>query len=141
LEAWEFDKRNDAIRLWNNRRSHPPAGASEAGKLVEQLWSEAKEWRNSKDHEKQWASEALAIWAERFESTLSGVGDANWQPIETAPDKGDLLLYNPAEYNERTGKLRISACVRVGYKGDWPMRPATHWMPLPTPPSADGKGV
>lgn len=53
-----------------------------------------------------------------------------WQPIETAP-KGEILLYHPPTKNRGFG---ISALIRVGYKGDWPMRRATHWAKLPEPP-------
>lgn len=66
---------------------------------------------------------------------------AEWQPIETAPMDGDcILLFKPDE--RRSGEYTI-----VGYWGEWPgraecwiacagqpIRPPTHWMPLPAPP-------
>lgn len=70
-----------------------------------------------------------------------------WQPIETAPTNEYVLVYCPdaEEYS------RILICARLVFEGDtdppdWyeincDVRPnpidvdATHWMPLPTPPT------
>jgi hypothetical protein len=58
----------------------------------------------------------------------------NWQPIETAPN-GLVLLYWPATKPARghSGNS-LSEMMRVGYRGETPMRQPTHWMPLPEPP-------
>jgi len=67
-----------------------------------------------------------------------------WQPIETAPMDGEVvLLYKPDE--QRSGDY-----IAAGYWGDWPaqgrdgqcwiacsggpLAPPTHWMPRPNPP-------
>ena len=57
-----------------------------------------------------------------------------WRPIETAPKTFDCIL------------LYADGVVRLGYRGEtskYPHSidldasvPATHWMPLPTPPES-----
>ncbi len=48
-----------------------------------------------------------------------------WQPIETAPASGEFLAYGHPE-------MGIS---QSGYKTVFGI-PATHWMPLPKPPTS-----
>lgn len=53
-----------------------------------------------------------------------------WQPIETAPKDGALLLLSATP----TGPLWIGCWWRDGwYSEGW--QSATHWMPLPEPPA------
>jgi hypothetical protein len=62
-----------------------------------------------------------------------------WQPIETAPKDGTLILvirkgYNPATawFEERT--QRFEHCEECSFSNpshEWKL---THWMPLPEPP-------
>jgi hypothetical protein len=57
----------------------------------------------------------------------------DWQPIETAPEGRELLLYFPVTKNSK-GRLTLPEMIctdrmPVGY----PRKP-THWMPLPEPP-------
>lgn len=56
----------------------------------------------------------------------------NWQPIETAPKEVPLLLYAPPEnlYIDTTG---MSGEYRVAPTRNWTW--ASHWQPLPEPPS------
>lgn len=57
---------------------------------------------------------------------------AAWQPIETAPIQGRVLMYAPPEalYERPQGE---SGEYRVTNRRNWTW--ATHWMPLPAPPS------
>lgn len=53
-----------------------------------------------------------------------------WQPIDTAPPYGNLLLYDPNEgiwigYRDQQGWMDRQAEFRLA---------PTHWMPLPSPP-------
>ena len=76
---------------------------------------------------------------------LNGAG---WEPIKTAPKDGTyILLYRPAEDGRhkdavREGKYHrygISDTWRVRSGGNWDIDAPTHWMPLPPPPSGEGK--
>lgn len=55
-----------------------------------------------------------------------------WQPIETAPKKTDLLLYDP-EVGIGIGHIFSGDYWQIG-EDDF-CHP-THWMPLPDPPAA-----
>jgi hypothetical protein len=67
----------------------------------------------------------------------------NWQPIETAPEQTDVVVYIPK------AKRRPVRLGRYGIKGDggrlwtyggefaFDVGVATHWMPLPAPPAAE----
>jgi hypothetical protein len=66
-----------------------------------------------------------------------------WQPIETAPKDGTLILlaniediHDPwvvcGQWNKGAGWYNQFACAG---NGDCKIRP-THWMPLPPPPEA-----
>jgi hypothetical protein len=57
-----------------------------------------------------------------------------WKTIESAPETGEVLLYQPAVYSERDKTIKLRPLTRVGRRGDWPNRPPSHWMPLPPPP-------
>jgi hypothetical protein len=76
-------------------------------------------------------------------SDLSSLIADQWQPIETAPTHGHVLLTLPngrvcegywgcAKYNRKT-KAYDEAWVTSPYSGD--VEP-THWMPLPSAPRA-----
>lgn len=54
-----------------------------------------------------------------------------WQPIETAPKDVQILLFSPPEKLSHDPKQE--ADIRVACTRDWCW--ATHWMPLPAPPS------
>jgi hypothetical protein len=60
----------------------------------------------------------------------------SWQPIETAPRTGAIMLCNRAKSRYRIVVGRWTD--RFGWQsepGAWPCHP-THWMPLPEPPPA-----
>jgi hypothetical protein len=76
----------------------------------------------------------------------------DWQPIETAPTDGTwVLLYAPPEkWERRTGQMYVATWEATGYNSEpqWAygangyehsfrhgVYGATHWMPLPAPPS------
>jgi hypothetical protein len=66
-------------------------------------------------------------------------GDASWQPIETAPKGGSMLV--TAEHNGETivaEALRFSsgAFGLAAFNGTTPKCEPTHWRPLPEPPAA-----
>lgn len=65
---------------------------------------------------------------------------SDWQPIETAPRDGTLvLLYSIKPSRKNRPQMQVGYC-HIGLGGDvwvtggWPVRP-THWMPLPDPPA------
>lgn len=63
-----------------------------------------------------------------------------WQPIETAPDRVDLLVYH--EFALPDGSIDRQIWVDFMVDQEWAIYPSlihicglpTHWMPLPTPP-------
>jgi hypothetical protein len=60
-----------------------------------------------------------------------------WQPIETAPKDGSLILSWDNPYMivvswDTDPRDEGGQCWKINYSGDW-MTP-THWMPLPAPP-------
>lgn len=59
----------------------------------------------------------------------------NWQPIETAPGKGDFIAYNPVTgpYLTRREDEHFPMRGWGSMDGKWFPSP-THWMPLPEPP-------
>ena len=63
----------------------------------------------------------------------------DWQPIETAPHDEVVLLYwkdwSGAEYME-TARYSTGKRYENGYSDYSQHSWATHWMPLPAPPSA-----
>lgn len=95
-----------------------------------------------------WGSkERLAEWHLCLAGYLAGAESARRAAIEEcAPtwiaiaDKGppkhgtQVLLYQPAAGGSKANLL--APLIRVGYAGDWPNRPPSHWMPLPEPPLA-----
>lgn len=65
-------------------------------------------------------------------------GDADWQPIETAPKGGSMLV--TAEHNGETivaEALRFSSGTfgLASFNGTMPRCKPTHWRPLPAPPA------
>jgi hypothetical protein len=62
-----------------------------------------------------------------------------WQPIETAPYEGDVLVYSPD-----AKMAKVASCLLRGGRPfvvngvfAWDWEPVTHWMPLPSPPEAE----
>jgi hypothetical protein len=79
--------------------------------------------------------EYLRTYPERFQAAPAAPADG-WQPIDTAPKDGDVLIY-VTETDEQF----------VAYWDDcWRFAPnaklktPTHWMPLPAAPEASKKG-
>jgi hypothetical protein len=69
-----------------------------------------------------------------FPISIPGVGDNGWQPIETAPKDERILLggfYASGNFDVEVGAW-VFTHRRWPYIGD---KFATHWMPLPAPPS------
>jgi hypothetical protein len=78
------------------------------------------------------------------------MAESNWQPIKTAPKDGTEFL----AYSKRCGKcdvvewmpsvrdfLPVQMDGEMGplpYEFGYKRHDATHWMPLPTPPQAEG---
>jgi hypothetical protein len=69
-----------------------------------------------------------------------------WQPIETAPRDGSLVLLQPCDHRElpfigswdHVGRFTTSPKMWLGYTyGAMSEGDVTHWMPLPEPPEGD----
>ena len=60
----------------------------------------------------------------------------NWQPIETAPTKGKILLFTPGRGVEVGYWYESELMWDRGWSSKKMQRSElpTHWMPLPTPP-------
>ena len=77
--------------------------------------------------------------ASRDHSLTDGVALDGWQPIETAPRNGDPFLVADARSGARRVCYRYNPSSRTDEIRTCGMRakfPATHWMPLPAPPSS-----
>jgi len=67
--------------------------------------------------------------------------EGRWQPIETAPKKGLVLVCGhwPSGYDDYLADMswwNFGTCTDIGVFGDWHEDIApTHWMPLPSPPA------
>lgn len=59
---------------------------------------------------------------------------SEWQPIESAP-KEQVLLYFPAYKSAHHPSNDRREMFEVGFAPGHPNRKATHWQPLPQPPS------
>jgi hypothetical protein len=59
-----------------------------------------------------------------------------WQPISTAPEEGEFLVYIP---NNRRTKIQVARwhpnVKIVGGVFSFDLPPITHWAPLPPPPT------
>ena len=67
----------------------------------------------------------------------------NWQPIETAPKDGGVLLGTWfSTWNQQSAIHIETVCFSFGkwiyaYDGDSCPQPPTHWMPIPPPPTQE----
>lgn len=58
-----------------------------------------------------------------------------WQPIETAPEHGQFLVYMPDEPRNKIQAAEWHPNVKViGNLFAFDLTKPTHWMPLPEPP-------
>ncbi len=96
-----------------------------------------------------WSDEKVAksdSYARKWLAALDAVaavdGDAGWRPIETAPRDGThILVFGPSNSKNKT---YMDVCAWPNnWDGMWPVAymayaagEPTHWMPLPSPPSA-----
>ena len=62
-------------------------------------------------------------------AALSAMQGDGWRGIETAPKRGDYLVFQPAYINGRT-----TLKARIVFNGQPGARPSTLWQPLPAPP-------
>lgn len=63
---------------------------------------------------------------------------SEWKPISTAPKDGTLIFaLNEHDFTRAPWRYECmwnGVCWYHGYGDSWPVRPPTHWMPLPEPP-------
>lgn len=60
---------------------------------------------------------------------------SEWQPIETAPEHGQFLVYMPDEPFNKIQAATFHANYKViGNHFAFDLTKPTHWMPLPDPP-------
>jgi hypothetical protein len=92
--------------------------------------------------DKELAIPLLAKYHETIRAALSKPSE-EWQPIETAPKDGTLVLLLDIHGNHRIGGYELNCQNRkwgTGWEGgDWDFKidfdpQPTHWMPLPQPP-------
>ena len=57
-----------------------------------------------------------------------------WQPIETAPENGEFLVYLPNERMKVQSVLWHPNVKIIGSQFAFDTSKPTHWMPLPEPP-------
>lgn len=75
-----------------------------------------------------------ADWAD-IDFLLSFIIETSWQPIETAPEHGEFLVYMPDEPRRKTQAAEWHPNVKViGNHFAFDLTKPTHWMPLPEPP-------
>jgi len=63
----------------------------------------------------------------------------SWQPISTAPNSGDFLVFIPGTRPFHVcSKIKVSngTISIVGNHNSWDMDLPTHWHPLPDPPTS-----
>lgn len=59
----------------------------------------------------------------------------DWQPIETAPDTGCVLVWLPeAHHGSHVHAMRRGRAAIIGSLFHWDVGEPTHWMPLPAAP-------
>ncbi|MDZ5448927.1 hypothetical protein [Labrys sp. ZIDIC5] len=76
-----------------------------------------------------------AFYAEAT-AALEAAERAAWRPVEEADPEMEYLLYYPEKVTGAHKQAKLPARVVVGYPGDSPNRPPTHFRPLPSPPEA-----
>lgn len=82
----------------------------------------------------RWADTIAAyIAAQRERDAVNG-----WQPIESAPNTGEVVLFFCRESRTRQS-VHITRADDY-YNGAYWRKEATHWMPLPSPPNPKAKG-
>ncbi len=70
--------------------------------------------------------------------THQGVKQQPWQPIETAPEDGEFLVYMPEERTRiQSAKFRQNVKT-IGGAFAFDLTKPSHWMPLPPPPAITG---
>lgn len=65
------------------------------------------------------------------------VVDEGWQPIETAPRDGRVVLGYWAEDRVETIQFQFRSFVYSADGDGWTDRGPTHWRPLPAPPKGE----
>lgn len=77
---------------------------------------------------------AIKLW----NNDRKGVTTDAWQPIETAPDDGEFLVYTPNERRKIQAAEWHSNFKVIGNHFAFDLTKPTHWMPLPEPPTTGG---
>lgn len=101
------------------------------------------------------ACDALNYQGEIMEA-IDLIRQMQWQPIETAPKDGTLvLLFRPSAHewgrvapgkwhaNEHAASPRPfwDGWLKIGARSEWREWQPTHWMPLPAPPLTANTGA
>jgi hypothetical protein len=60
---------------------------------------------------------------------------SEWRPIESAPLGGEALFWHPMWLRPQTGRYAGDRLIYA--TGETYRYTATHWMPLPSPPSSE----
>lgn len=63
-----------------------------------------------------------------------------WQPIETAPEESEFLVYMPNELRRIQVARRTKKIMVIGSNFDFELTKPTRWMPLPAPPAQGEEG-
>lgn len=73
---------------------------------------------------------ALELALVNLQAQRKPLTDEKWQPIETAPHYETILIWQP-KYQ------RLALSINDGFQ----YKHATHWMPLPAPPTEAAHGI
>lgn len=95
----------------------------------DELWPGAWIKTNEVEHE---------AWLRRARAAIAAYEAALWQPIETAPRDGGVVIVRT---NSVEGLPAFATCCAYHPDAGWcvdDLRECTHWRPLPPPPGGEG---
>lgn len=79
----------------------------------------------------------FAVGTKLYAQAAPAVAAEPWQPIETAPQEGEFLVFLPTARMSKVQAARrnVNGVTVIGGSFAFEREPATHWMPTPDHPS------